>query len=255
MKFHQAIILSLVQGITEFLPISSSGHLVFLQKLMPLESPPVFFDVLVHLGTLLAIIVYFRREIIAFFKIPQNFLLIFIGTLPAAFFGLLLEDKLEMIFNSLFLVGIFWLVNSGLLFSLEFIKKEAPKKTGALKWQDFLFIGLFQALALFPGISRAGSTITAGLWRNQSPESALQISFFLSLPATLGALFLQILNFRPNELPSLSISIISLFLTSIVGFISLFYLEKILKKGKFPLFGFYCLLLGLTSLVFSLAFH
>lgn len=255
MTLYQAIILAIVQGLTEFLPISSSGHLVFLQKLMRFEKPPVFFDVLVHLATLIAIIFYFRKEIINFFKIPRHFFLIALATLPAATSGLFLESKIESLFNSFLFVGFFWLINASLLLSLKFIKKESLKQTSSLKWLDVFIVGCFQALSLFPGVSRSGATITAGLWRQFSPETALQFSFFLALPAIFGALFLQALNLQLNRLPSLPACLLSMFLAALVGYLSLLTLEKILKKGKFFYFGFYCFILGITSLVFSFVFY
>jgi len=152
MSYFQAIFLAFVQGLTEFLPISSSGHLVIFQELFDLESP-VLFDILVHIGTLGAILVYFRKELL---KISRKTVeVVFIGTLPVAIVGLFLENYIEPIFNSLKLVGITLLITAGFLF-LSSRFKSLNRQFNQLKWQDAFLIGVFQALAILPGISSRG---------------------------------------------------------------------------------------------------
>lgn len=266
MDYTQVIILGILQGITEFLPISSSGHLVIAQKLFGIKEPPIFFDILVHFGTLSAVFFYFRKEILGLClglarkeKESINFFgLIIIGTVPIAVVGYLLKDSIEVIFNSLTLVGFAYLGMALILFltrkkmnvfqgrSLESKKpSEGIRRIGML---DAVFIGLFQALAILPGISRSGSTISAGIFRNIDRESAFRFSFFLIIPAVLGALILEISNGGLVELRVFEAGIIGFVVSAFVGFLSLGILRRVLVSRKFFLFGFYCLILGVVIL-------
>jgi len=245
MTFFQAIFLAVIQGLTEFLPVSSSGHLVVFQKLFGLE-PPVIFDILVHVGSLFAILIYFNKK----FKLTKKtVLLIVIATLPATIVGLFLNEFLEVIFNSLKLVGLALLINSFLLFSGKYYKK-GKKTISQLSWLDALVIGLFQAVAILPGVSRSGSTIIAGLWRKAESKTAFYFSFYLAVPAILGALFLQIPDMTKVSTVYLSQGILGMLIAGIVGYFSLSILENVLKSTKLWLFGIYCFLLGLTLLAF-----
>ena len=244
----QAFILGVVQAITEFLPVSSSGHLVLFQKIFNLETPPIFFDVLVHIGTLLAIIFYLRKEIISLIlNLKENRKLIFflfLGSLPIALVGLSLKDYVENIFNSLAMVGISFLITSFILLSTLLVK-NSQKNISNMTWKDSLFVGLFQALAFLPGVSRSGSTISAGLFRKMDKESAFKFSFLLAIPAFAGALALQLFDIEKVNL-TFSAGLIG-FLTSLFfGFFALRLLERALLKGKIHLFGIYCFLLGLV---------
>jgi undecaprenyl-diphosphatase len=256
MTYPQAIILAIVQGVTEFLPISSSGHLVILQKLFNFSQPPVLFDILVHVGTLGAIIFYFKKELIMLTKkiikkekTELNIsLMIAIGTLPAAIIGIFLQGYIIQIFNSLKLVGISLLITAGFLFSSKFIK--IPRKDFKyLNWKDALFVGFFQALAILPGVSRSGSTIVAGLWRDLERRPAFLFSFYLAIPAILGALILQIpdLIYRPHFY--VNEGILGMIIAGIIGYFSLGILEKSLKSAKLYWFGFYCLIAGVLILI------
>lgn len=244
MTFFQAIFLAVIQGLTEFLPVSSSGHLVIFQKIFRLQ-PPVIFDVFVHVGSLFAILIYFNKK---FKQTKKTVLLIIIGTIPAVIVGLFLNEFLEVIFNSLKLVGLALLINSFLLFSNKFFVK-GKKTVRQLNWQDALVIGLFQAASILPGISRSGSTIIAGLWRKAESKSAFYFSFYLAVPAILGALILQIPDLVKASTAYLSQGILGMFIAGIVGYFSLAALENVLKSTKLWLFGIYCFLLG-TAVLF-----
>jgi undecaprenyl-diphosphatase len=256
MTYPQAIILAVVQGITEFLPISSSGHLVILQKYFNFIRPPVLFDVLVHVGTLGAVIYYFRKQLITicrglFGKKRLEIDIIFkvlIGSIPAAIIGFLLQNYIEQIFDSLRLVGLSLLITAGLLFSTKFIKKN-QKDFKYLNWKDSLLIGVFQAMAILPGISRSGSTIVAGLWRNFKRETAFQFSFYLAIPAILGALIMQTPDLIHFPCSYISQGILGMLIAGIVGYFSLGILEKALKTARLYLFGIYCLIVGLLLLI------
>lgn len=246
MGFLQATILAVIQGLTEFLPVSSSGHLVILQKLFGLAEPPVLFDILVHVGTLGAVLVYFRKELL---KISRRTIwLIIIGTIPAAVVGLFLQSYITQIFDSLTLVGVALLVTAGLLLlSRRF--KTLKRHFNQLKWQDALFVGCFQALAIIPGISRSGSTIVSGLWRKFDRETAFRFSFYLAIPAILGALILQIPDLIYSPCTYLKQGILGMFIAGVVGYGALKILENFLLQAKLWLFGIYCLVLGTIILL------
>ena len=249
MTLFEAVFLGLIQGLTEFLPISSSGHLVIGQKFLGLEDPPVLFDILVHCGTLLAIIFYFNKRIINFYKNFNNLRLIFIGSLPAVLVGLFLNDYLKALFDSLFIVGFCLLITAGLLFLTNFVKKP-DKDFSKIDWITSFKIGCLQALAILPGVSRSGSTISAGLWRGLKKETAFAFSFYLGAPAMVGALILQI----PDILESgrqMHMGLVGLITAALSGFFSLKILEKVVLKRKLSYFGAYCLSIGILVLIIS----
>lgn len=246
MSYPQVFILSLVQGLAEFLPISSSGHLVILQKLFNFSSPPVLFDILVHVGTLGAVLVYFRKELVEISR--KTIWLVIIGTIPAALVGGLFEKNIEVAFNSLQAVGLALLFTAGLLFSTKWVK-IGKKQFNYLKWHDGVFIGIFQALAILPGISRSGSTIVSGLWRGAERATAFRFSFYLAIPAILGALVLksgELMTYSTFELVQ---GMIGMLIAGIVGYFALRILENVLKSAKLFWFGIYCLVLGIIVLI------
>jgi len=257
MSWWQAIFLSVIQGLTEFLPISSSGHLVFFQKIFGLK-PPVLFDIFVHVGTLGAIIFFFRKELVkisqGIFKKDKNswhlFWLIISGTIPAVIVGLFLNKEIERIFDSLKLVGISLLITSGLLISTKWFKQKNKKNFQSLKWFDGLFIGFFQALAILPGVSRSGATIVGGLFQKLDRQNAFQFSFFLAIPAILGALILQIPNLINHRFDLLNHSIFGMIIAGFVGYFSLKILKKVLLNFKLWFFGIYCFFLAIFLLIF-----
>ena len=247
MSYPQAIFLAIIQGLTEFLPISSSGHLVIFQKLFGLK-PPVLFDILVHVGTLGAIIAYFLKPLSKISK--HTLLLVVIGTIPAVVVGLFLQTYITQIFDSLKLVGVALLMTAGLLLvSKRF--KLLNRRFKYLKWQDALFVGIFQVLAILPGVSRSGSTIVAGLARKLDRETAFRFSFYLAIPAILGALALQIPDLIDGQVTYLSQGILGMIIAGFIGYGALKILEKTLLGAKFWLFGIYCLVLGMIILLFS----
>lgn len=254
MTTFQSIFLALVQGVTEFLPVSSSGHLVLFQNLLGITKPPILFDVLLHLGTLGAVLIFLKKEIWELIKNWKNNLnvwkLLIIGSIPAAIFGFWVNNIIEEIFSSLRLVGLMWLI-MGLLLILtkKLIKKEKKEKLEEITWQDAIIIGLFQAFALFPGISRSGSTIIGGLWRKLSAKTAFTFSFLLAIPAILGATGLQLVKNGADGV-ALANGILPMMLAGLVGYFSLKLLQKTLISQKFYLFGFYCLAIGFLSFLF-----
>jgi len=251
MNYIEAVALGILQGLTEFLPVSSSGHLVIGQKLIGLSQPPILFDILVHLGTLLSVVVYFKNR---FLKLKAKIiLLIIIGTIPAGLVGLFLNHYIERIFDSLAGVGFSLLITSILLFSTKFIKDKF-KQFNKLNWKNALFIGCFQALAILPGVSRSGSTIVAGLSQGLSRKNAFIFSFYLAVPAILGALVLQIPDIADLDSQSLNLGLIGTLTAFIFGLLSIKILEKVVYKGKLYYFAAYCLILGLLVLLKSFVF-
>jgi len=247
MGIGKVFILAIIQGITEFLPISSSGHLVIFQNFFGFSNPLVSFDVLLHLGTLTAIIFFFRRNLVDLIanwqKKKRLFLLILIGSLPAGFVGYFFKEQLKNLFGSLLMVGIDYLITAAFLFSLHFIRSKRSISLGQIKISDAFFIGLFQALAILPGISRSGSTIVAGFWRKLSGEAAFYFSFLLAIPAIIGSSFFELDNLQKNGI-SLSYGFLGFIISGFVGYLSLKFLSGVVKKGKFDLFGWYCLIVG-----------
>ena len=242
----QGLILGLIQGLTEFLPVSSSGHLVIAQNLLKLTEPPVVFDVFVPLATALAVVIVIR-ETLKNINLDQ-IKLILIASIPAGVFGILLNQKIEELFGSLKLVG-FSLIFTGLiLFSTKKIR-QGYTLTPKLNPKNSFLIGLAQALAIFPGISRSGSTITAGLHQGLTPKDAFNFSFLISLPAIAGAQLLQLNklgSLSPKEFPVLAIG----FLTALLsGVFALKLLKRFVVCGKLHFFGYYCFTLGFTILL------
>ena len=255
MTAFQAVILGIIQAFTEFLPISSSGHLVLVQKFFLFQTPPIFFDILVHIGTLLAIIFYLRKELtdlVLNYKRKENqklIALIILGTMPIILVGFLIRNRVETIFNSLTILGISFLLTAIILLSTHFIKKFEKNLT-KINWKDSIFIGFSQALAILPGVSRSGATISAALWKNIDRKSSFRFSFFLAIPAILGALILQLFEIRDSVKIDIVNGLIGLVVATIFGFLALKILEKVLIKGKLSLFGCYCFLLGVIVLIF-----
>jgi len=256
MTWWQAVFLAAVQGLTEFLPISSSGHLVLFQKFFNLE-PPVLFDILVHVGTLFSIVFFFRKELLkilkGLFKKEKDdwriFWLLVIGTIPAVVVGLFLQRNINQIFGSLPLLAGSFLITGFLLLSTLWLKQENHKNFKNIGWFDALIVGFFQAVAILPGISRSGSTLVGGLSRKIDRQTAFRFSFFLAIPAILGALILQITDLLNHHFDLTGQSLLGMFLAGLVGWFSLRFLQRILLNSKLWVFSFYCFFLAI--LIFS----
>lgn len=237
MTLTQSVVLSFIQGVTEFLPISSSGHLHLFQHFLGL-STSLAFDIFFNTATFLAVLFYFRSQVPFFFK---NIKYIIIGSLPAVIVGVFLKDQIELIFSSIKTLPYEFLFTAILLLSTHFFKI----KNNTLSNSKAFIIGLFQALAIIPAVSRSGSTIFAGLLFGLSPLNAFNFSFCLFIPASLGALILDFKDIL--NLPNFGINyIIAFILTSIVGYFSLTILQKTLISRKFWFFGIYLLILSIV---------
>lgn len=268
MDIIHSLILGIAQGITEFLPVSSSGHLVLMQKFFNIKEPPIFFDTLVHFATLMAVIFYLRKEILSIIKninpvrngasdgvkeknTQKLLALIVLATIPAIVIGFLLKDSIEGIFNSVGLLAVTFLITALILFITKFFE-NGQKQMEELSWFSSLLVGVFQALAILPGVSRSASTISAGLFSGLKREEAFKFSFLLAIPVISGAMVLQLFNFNWSNLNGgLIPNFTGFFAAAISGFLSLKILEKITTKGKLHYFAIYCFLLGLAILIFN----
>ncbi|MEM4181708.1 MAG: undecaprenyl-diphosphate phosphatase [Candidatus Pacearchaeota archaeon] len=240
------ILLAIVQGITEFLPISSSGHLALLGKFFSEVNFSIF--IYLHIASFLAVLIFFRKKIKdVILNDRKKLAFVIVGIIPAAFIGFLFKNFVEKSFNSLFLIGISFLITAIFLFLTKFRKEERK-----LDLKSSLLIGLFQILALFPGISRSGITISSARILGIKKEEAFDFSFLMFIPLSFGAFLVEI---SENSTFILSTSFFIPFLVCFfVSYFSLVYLNKILKKGKLWFFGVYCLLIGIFSLIFSFFF-
>ena len=245
MNIIQASLLGIVQGLTEFLPVSSSGHLVLIQKLLPgFSQPGITFDVLLHFGTLFSVLFYFKSKI---FKLSMKYwLFIVIGSIPAFLAGFFFMD----VFEEMFKVGAFlWLefMVSG-IFNL--LVDYPVKRNKPLGITNSFVVGISQAIAIIPAISRSGATIFTGVRLGIKKEDIAQFSFLLSIPAVLGANVLELVSYRSEINNLFSINYFIGFVTAlIVGLISIKIVYKFLEMNKFRYFGYYCIILGFISLI------
>lgn len=265
MGLVESIVLGLIQGLTEFLPISSSGHLVIFENLLGVQGGDLVFEVLVHFGTLVAVLIYFRQRLFdivrSFLKSPlghnllseesKNFKLgwfLVLGTIPAAVIGLGLEDYIELAFESPRWSSGMLLVTALILFSTRWAKREE----GRLNIARTIVIGLAQAMAVMPGISRSGATISAGMFSGMKKSEAAEFSFLLSIPAILGATMLKIPEFISKiDNTALVVNYLAgAIVAAVVGYLSIAFLMKIIKKGKFFYFGLYCAVVGILGIIF-----
>lgn len=271
MTLTEAVILGIVQGLTEPLPISSSAHLVIVPAWIPGFRPPgVAFDVLLHLGTLLAIIFFLRREIgdLMASLMPgetgsdrvhrkhaekkaverRMILWIVIATFLTGVIGILFQDRIESLFESVETTACMLFITGILLFWSDRVKKNERRKDD-MNLTDAIVLGLVQAVALIPGISRSGSTIAFGIFRGLERETAAKFSFLLSIPAIGGAVILKstdLLRLPAGDLPALGGGFLA---AAVTGFISLKLLFVIINKTGLAPFAWYCWLVGSSTLI------
>lgn len=262
--------LGLVQGMTEFLPISSSGHLVLIGDLLKTSDQDITFEVMVHFGTFLAIISVFYRDVgrlirstlrgirslsrppILRIQFREDSYLrlalwIIIGTIPAVILGLPLKDPIEAAFTHPLLVSIALLITGGILWSTRYVGPGTNDVGGREAW----IIGLAQAVAMIPGISRSGATISAGLWRKVDRVKAAEFSFLLALPAILGATILEAKDLSGvSSSPDLWPLMVGTIVAYVSGVIALRLLLGIVRRGKLSRFAYYCWAVGILGFMF-----
>lgn len=258
MTLWEALILGLVQGLTEFLPVSSSGHLVLLQRLFGVNEAVLTFDVMVHLGTLLAVITVFRQDISAMIRRPWDKLprLIIVGVIPTAVIGFVFSDFFAKLFSTGQTLGIGFLVTGAILWLAESIRSR-NRSLHSMTYGDAAFIGLMQGLAILPAVSRSGLTIAGALFRGLDRELAARYSFLLSLPAILGASVLEAkdLSIGIGVEISLLPLLVGIITASVSGYVAIKFMLRLLASGSIRKFSYYVWILGVLVLVDQLFTH
>ncbi len=257
MEYLLSMLIGLLQGLTEFLPVSSSGHLVLSQHLLGIKQESLFLEVVLHLGTAFAIVFVYREDIFhlvksGFSSEPEKkwaswhlLKLLIVGSIPAGIVGVFFKDFFEEVFMEPRISGFMLMVTAGILF----LSRRHVERGNILTYGSALIIGLAQAFAIFPGISRSGSTIVAALMLGLARKEAGRFSFYLALPAIFGAALLQVKDISEVVLPLGAI--VSGFLVSFVsGVIALKILLRFVEKGKLHYFAYYCLPVGLLAVLF-----
>ncbi len=270
MTWFQALLLGLVQGLTEFLPVSSSGHLAIGREILGVEaSGDLVFEVAVHAATVLATIVVFRKEIwkllCGLFKFRYNdetdyILKIGLSMIPVLFVGLFLKDQVEALFSSLLVVGVALLVTALLLYLSDRLSparrqavSDAPGARNGISWLQALIIGIGQAFAVIPGLSRSGTTISTGLLCGVKRESVAQFSFLMVLIPILGEAFLDLVG---GDMAASAIGALPLAIGFLAAFVSGLFACKVMialvKKAKLKWLALYCAIVGLLVILFTI---
>lgn len=271
--YLQAIIMGLVQGLAEFLPVSSSGHLVLSKFILGADlGTSALFEILLHVGTLVAVFVFYCKDVFNLIKeglllIKDVFLFIFkrkkfelyverkmvvfiiVASIPTAVLGLLMEAFLEDLFlSSVIAVGFALLVTGTMLMMIRRMPK-GQKTLEEMNGRDALTIGLIQGIATIPGISRSGSTVTAGLFCGLDKEFAFRFSFLMSIPAILGAAVLKMMDVDAADLvTNAGPYAVGMVVAAVVGYASIRWLKNLIQKDQFHYFGYYCLAVGLIAI-------
>ena len=263
MDLLQALIAGIIQGVTEFLPISSSGHLVIYNSLVDAKDANLTFTVFLHFATLLSVLIVFYKDVIMLicefftamwdvlkgkpnFKTPERrfLLMVIIATIPAALVGVLIKQlKFDDVLENIFVVAVMLIVTAVFMFCVDRLNKERYTETDA-PLKTALITGVLQAVAILPGLSRSGSTIFGGLLGGLKKETAVKFAFILSIPAILGAGLLELIGVVKSG--SLGIEPISLMIgfvaATVCGIISIKFIRLLIKSKKFYVFGIYCLI-------------
>ncbi|MCE5215294.1 MAG: undecaprenyl-diphosphatase UppP [Methanobacterium sp.] len=274
MDILQAIIIGIVQGLTEFLPVSSSAHLVIVPYLLGTESS-LAFDTLLHIGTLVAVVVYFWKDLVNMIKsflssimdLPRGqFIkglkedqfkklawLIIIGSIPAGLAGVLLKDFFEGLFSNLMAVAIFLLITGFLLYYSEMVSRKVTQKTSLkeMSIKSSLLIGVAQACSIAPGISRSGATISTGLFLGLERELAARFSFLLSIPAILGAALVQAKDITSIFDLTTGAAIAGFIAAIITGYLAIKIVLKLISEKNLLIFAYYCWVVGVLTLILS----
>jgi undecaprenyl-diphosphatase len=241
------LFLGIIQGLTEFLPISSSGHLVIMQKILGLSGQEVILSVILHLGTTLALILFFFKDILKVLSNRRELLWIIIVTLITGIIGISGKEFFEVLFSSVNAVAIALIITGAILILTRGFMEG---KRNNLQIKDAIILGLAQGVAIIPGISRSGITISTLLFRGLDKGISFKFSFLASIPAILGALLLEareINSVLKANLINFTAGFIFSFLT---GLISLGILKFILQRAKFYYFGYYCIIVAIVTLLF-----
>lgn len=269
MLLWEVIVLGLVQGLTEFLPVSSSGHLVLTQSLLGVNSPGLLLEIVLHLGTLISVIIVYWQDVLGLFRGLFSLIrnprgkrvdretntyrrmigLLLVGMIPAAVLGLTLEPVFSRLFDSPFAVGLAMLLTGVVLF---LISRQRPGRRDFRKmnWLDALFVGLAQGIAITPGLSRSGMTISGALSRKLDRETATRYSFLLSLPTIAGAAVLQLADVLGDvsQVGDIKLLVAGFLAATLAGIFAIKLLVNVLKKGRLQYFAYYVWIIGLIAI-------
>ena len=258
----QAIVLGLVQGLTEFLPVSSSGHLILFKKLFGLDAETfgLNFDIAVHVATLLAVFVVFRKTIWELIRHPfqKTVLWLIIATIPAALVGVFFDDQIEAVSQSGGFLGICFLLTAGVLFFAEWmsVRTKSTLEMNDLTWWKAGAIGLAQGVAVMPGISRSGSTLSAGLLTGMDKANALSFSFLMSIPVIGGSLLLGVKDTLENpESFNVWVILAGMVSAAVSGYVAIRFMLGFIRKKGLKAFSIYLVILGILVLVDQLFFQ
>lgn len=262
MEILKILVLSVIQGITEFLPISSSGHLAITSKVLGISEDTVLLAVVLHAGSLVSILIVYFKEIIALFSSNKKLLPhIIIATIPVGIAGLLLHyfKVTESLFTNMLFPG-GGLILTGIILLLGMKEEDNPTLLKDMTWYDALVIGLIQCIALLPGVSRSGTTISAGMRRNIKRADAATFSFLIAIPAIAGASIVKVGSYlfktmeagmQPENLSPFPL-ILGFIITAAVGYGALKLLIAQVKKGQFAGYAYYCICLGTTIVIWQI---
>jgi len=267
LEYLKIIILAIIQGLTEFLPVSSSGHLALAEYLLGIESPGVTLEVFLHFGTFLSVLVIFWKDIVKiliavfgnFWKVwkyptvmkaNEDFAMgvyIVLSMIPAGIVGLVFEEQIDGLFDNIVLVGVALLVTGTVLFLTQWAQNERRPLKG---WRAFL-MGVVQAIAIIPGISRSGSTVSTGMFLGMPREKVAKFSFLMALPLIFGATIMKAKDAFAAEGFVWSGIIIGTATAFLFGYFAVKWLLRAIIKGRLYMFGFYCLALGFLAIIFG----
>lgn len=276
MNIWKAILMGIIQGLTEFLPVSSSGHLVIAGILLNVntEASPLF-DVLLHVGTLAAVFTVFWQDVKSFFvelvrliadvfrrifhhkplemyTARKMVLMVIVASIPTAILGLLVQKFLQDIFmTSLIAVGLAELITAAILLYSKKLPR-GKKNEEKMKYSDGVFIGIMQGVAVIPGISRSGSTVSAGIAAGLEPDFAFRFSFLVSIPAIIGAALLELFDITSADAANMGYYLVGMLFAAAVGYFALKWFRGLVKKNRFHYFGYYCLALGVLAIILGL---
>ena len=263
MDYLQSLVLGIVQGIAEWLPISSSGHLVIAQEMLGLDADEnLLFDLVVHLGSIAAVCIYFRKELVDIIRAVATpkarrgakeeslrtlGLLLLVATIPAALVGVAVSDWIDSIFT-LWLVGVALVVNACMLFAADRLSSRGTKRVAGLL--DSIVVGLFQVVSIIPGISRSGWTISGGIFRGLEKETAATFAFLLSVPILVGAFLFGFVTLDSYDLEA-GPALLGFAAALLSGLASIGVLLRAVRAGRFWVFGVYCVIIGFAVIVFT----
>jgi undecaprenyl-diphosphatase len=255
MDWVEAMVLGMIQGLTEFLPISSTGHLYLGRHWFGLDEAGLFLDTMLHVGTLVAVVVVYRRELLYLLQHPFSRLsgLLVWGTVPTAIIGLAFEDLFEEISKTGVTIGWEFLATGLVLWVADRWKDRGQKGLEQMTWKDAVIIGTFQGAAILPAISRSGLTIAAALFRKIDRSTAAHYSFFLSIPAIAGGVVLQGKDMLQGSGESLSLSslLVATVMSALFGYIAVRWMIRLLQTGSLKWFSIYVWILGGLVLAFQ----